>query len=66
MMFAKRVLIAHLLLQPLVLPALVDLRSVARSRMPSRPVGIEIRLLEEEERAGLAGFERARDGALRR
>ncbi len=58
----ERVLIAHLLLQPLVLRAL-DLQVGRAIEDRDDAGGIEIRFFEEEERAGLAGFERARDRA---
>jgi hypothetical protein len=58
----ERVLIAHLLLQPLVLRALgLQAGGAIEDRDDARR--IEIRFFDEEEGAGLAGFERARDRA---
>ena len=56
------VLIAHLLLQPLVLRAL-DLQIGGAIEDRDDAGGIEIGFLEEVERAGLPRFERARDRA---
>ena len=58
----ERVLIAHLLLQALVLRAF-DLQVGGAIEDRDNARGIEIRFFDEEERTGLAGFERARDGA---
>ena len=62
MMLRERVLIADLLLQSLVLRAF-DLQAGGAIEDRDNARGIEIRFFDEEERAGLAGFERARDGA---
>ena len=58
----ERVLVAHLLLQPLVLGAF-DLQVGGAIEDRDNAGRIEVRFLDEVERAGLAGFERARDRA---
>ncbi|MEZ5284610.1 MAG: hypothetical protein R2712_07345 [Vicinamibacterales bacterium] len=59
----ERVLLAHAVLQPQVLPALVH-QVCGAIQQPEQAVGIQVGLLDEVEGAGLARLERALDRAL--